>query len=467
MSVEVLGTDFNNLQKKMAQKKMSKRYVSYELYRQGLYFTSLNVLKDHYKKTKKVDPDMDKLLEVLLVKAGTESLGDLSNKTLSMIKNPTTSIIKSRRYFYAKEYEKALQELENIPETHRLSPDAYILRGMIYYKSKNYYKTLESYAECSKRSVELRKETKSKPLKRYYNLLSEGCIINQARLYFEQKKYEKSLEYYRMIPKKSYHWPYILLEKAWSYYYLKDYNRVLGLLATYKAPLLQSYFFPEAEMLKALAYYKLCLWDDALKVIERYYKVYNPWSKKLRKMLLRHKSSHTFFFDLVNTPIAKNESKNQFLRNLIVMVKKKVKYNLDRYSYNNAKDEFYILKKKNAGELRTYALEHVREDALYRKAKINYFTKTLFFDFLNDIYLFSQRLFNLKLEILSSQRQMLYKNQNFTKRDRGDLGEVKRKSVEYIFGFEGEFWADELGDYSFGLKSQCKKIDKDQRGQHE
>ncbi len=451
------GVDFVGLQEKLVNKKISKRYVAYQLYRNKLYFSSLSYLKEFYQKSSKPDKEMDKLLEVLLVKAGTESLGDLSDDVLSRIDTPTVALIKARRDYYNKRYSRALNNLSKIPQTHRLAPDRYILEGMIAYQKQKYYQALEAYAQCSVVAMNLKEETKSKPLKRYYDVLSEGCIIDQARIYFKQKKYKRSLEYYRLIPKRSYHWPYILLEQAWNYYYLHDYNRVLGLLVTYKAPLLQSYFFPEAEMLKALAYYRLCLWDDALKVIERYYRVYKPRSDQLRLMLNKHKESFTFFFDLLNTPITKNEKKNIFIRKLIVMVKKKVKYNLDKYSYNNAKQEFYSLKKMPKGKLRTELLSKVREEALYRKAKINHFTKVLFFDFLNEIYRFSNRLFNLKLEILASQRQMLYKQEKFSKRERGSLSEVQRSSVEYIFGFDGEFWADELGDYSFGLKSRCEK----------
>ena len=454
------GESFKSLQKKMEKKRLSKRYTSYQLYKNGHFFSALNYLKDYYKKAKKTnkkDPEMAKLMEVLLVKAGTESLGDLPDHMIKGINAPTVALILARRMYYKKDYKRALGYLAKIPSTHRLAPDAFIMRGMIAYEKKNDYASLSAYAQCSKITMSLKGGTKSAPLKRYYDILSQGCLINQARIYFKQKKFKKSLEFYSLIPKTSYHWPYIILEKAWNYYYLKDYNRVLGLLVTYKSPLLTSYFFPEAEMLKALAYYRLCLWDDALNVIKRYYSIYKSRSSKLHTMLTKHKDSHTFFFELVNTPIEKNEKKNMFIRNLVVMVKKKVKYNLDQFSYMNAKDEYYKLKKEPKGKLRSYGMIHVREDALYRKAKINHYTKTTFFNFLNDIYLFSQRLFTLKLEILSSQRHMMYAKKKFEKRKRGDLSEVSRQSDEYFFGFDGEFWADELGDYSFGLKSQCQQ----------
>ena len=37
----------------------------------------------------------------------------------------------------------------------------------------------------------------------------------------------------------------------------------------------------------------------------------------------------------------------------------------------------------------------------------------------------------------------------------GDIKNLKRDSGQYLWNFNGEFWADELGDYVFSLKSSC------------
>ena len=37
----------------------------------------------------------------------------------------------------------------------------------------------------------------------------------------------------------------------------------------------------------------------------------------------------------------------------------------------------------------------------------------------------------------------------------GDIKNLKRDSGQYLWDFNGEFWADELGDYVFSLKSSC------------
>ena len=66
-------------------------------------------------------------------------------------------------------------------------------------------------------------------------------------------------------------------------------------------------------------------------------------------------------------------------------------------------------------------------------------------------------MFNLKLELLSKKREEIYntKPDQIQERNRGTDKNVNRKSNQYFFDFNGSFWADELGDYSFGLKSHC------------
>ena len=69
-------------------------------------------------------------------------------------------------------------------------------------------------------------------------------------------------------------------------------------------------------------------------------------------------------------------------------------------------------------------------------------------------------MFNLKLELLSKKRDEIYNAKALAEapRARGSDANVNRKSNQYFFDFNGSFWADELGDYSFGLQSSCKDM---------
>ena len=70
-------------------------------------------------------------------------------------------------------------------------------------------------------------------------------------------------------------------------------------------------------------------------------------------------------------------------------------------------------------------------------------------------------MFNLKLEIISRKKDLLYDNKKLiSKRARGSLDNIQQAKSEFFYTFNGAFWADEIGDYSFGLRSKCKAIKK-------
>src|SRR5690606_5011407 len=116
-----------------------------------------------------------------------------------------------------------------------------------------------AFKDCQSAANKLIEDNGAKnKIQRYFNYLKDTCSANLGRNEFEQENYQKALDWYAKVPKKSFIWPYILLEQAWAHYHLGNYNRALGIIMTYNSPLLESYFMPEAEVLKALSYFQLC-----------------------------------------------------------------------------------------------------------------------------------------------------------------------------------------------------------------
>jgi hypothetical protein len=71
-----------------------------------------------------------------------------------------------------------------------------------------------------------------------------------------------------------------------------------------------------------------------------------------------------------------------------------------------------------------------------------------------ELYKSFQQMSYIKLEVLSQKKRQLYLDKN-TSRNRGDIKYLKRNEKQYFWSFNGEFWADELGDYVFALRSEC------------
>ncbi len=433
--------------------------IAHELIDGGFYFSAIPFINNYLEESKEIDPQIESDIEELVIKTGTMAVLNLEEKKLEKFSIPSISLILGTRLFNKDQFEKSYEILSRIPETHKFSMEANLIKGTIKNIQTKRIEATNLYEQCVKKAIQQENSASGEKLKRYYTYIKETCIIRMARVKLEDKKYEEALEIYDRIDKRSYKWPYILMDKAWAHYYLKDYNRSIGLTVTYKSPLLESYFFPESEVLMALSYYNLCLWDDSLKVVEHFYEYYQPKADALKDILGQNKMSDTYFLDLYYADPKTRENLNPFIRNLITQTRKQVKFNLDLSSLKAAKDELTLIKRLKNKNIFTVQLEdNINTTIKFISAKINYYIKKEIFVFINEIHKHSFSMFNLKLELLSKKRDDIYnaKPDQEKDRNRGSETNIKRKTDQYFFDFNGSFWADELGDYSFGLQSQCK-----------
>ncbi len=440
--------------------RMRNKRIAHELIDGQFYFSAIPYINNFLEENNDMDAELESDIETLVVKTGTMAVLNLDEKKLESFSIPSISLILGTRLFNKEQYDKAFAVLSKIPETHKFSMEANLIKGTIKNLQRKHIEALNLYENCAKKAEQQEQSGSGEKLKRYYTYLKETCTIRTARVKIEDKKYDEALDIYAKIDKRSYKWPYILLDKAWAYYYLKDYNRALGLTVTYKSPLLESYFMPEAEVLMALSYYNLCLWDDAMKVVDHFYSDYQPKADALKQILGQNKKSNTYFLDLYYADPKTREDLNPFIRNLITQTRKQVKFNLDLASLKAAKDELALLKRlKNKNDFTAHLEENLDSTISFISSKINFYIKKEIFTFINEIHKHSYSMFNLKLELLSRKRDDLYnaKPDDKNDRNRGSEQNINRKVTQYFFDFNGSFWADELGDYSFGLKSQCKE----------
>jgi hypothetical protein len=153
------------------------------------------------------------------------------------------------------------------------------------------------------------------------------------------------------------------------------------------------------------------------------------------------------------------ESKDvqDFAFKIVTRLKKQTRFSLDFNTIYKINKEIELIHSSEDQTLKRRLLPHlnlVKENII---SKINYNAKEDIFNFLETVPFFSSQLFKIQLETLSKKKDLIYTGQTLiSDRSRGDYENVKRSRFEYFWKFEGAFWADELGDYSLGLKSNCE-----------
>lgn len=441
-----------------AEEKKPERTLSQALEDKKYYYSALNeFFKETY--SREIINDDLKRLEDLLFYTGIELLEDYEPSLLSKYPTSSTRFILARQAYQQKKYKQALDLFAKIHPDHRYYPEGKLLEAQVYDQMNKTKERGEAYDACQKAAEKNESSAKTEKIERYYRMVYEICLVNKARHFFKIEEYKQAIEAYSKIPKKSYKWPYLLLEQAWVYYQMGDYNRALGLLTTYKSPLLDTYFFPEAEYLAALSYFRLCLYEDSLTIINQFYQVYRPRFQQLDAILKKNRNSQNYFYNLMFKPGDDLKNQEEFVRQIMTRMKKQTRFSLDFNAIFKINQEMKRIQQNEKSVIKEKLLPHLAEVKENMVSKINYNAKTDIFQFLDSIPFLSQELFKLNLEIISRKKDLVYSNKKLiADRSRGDLSNVKRNKFEYFWTFEGAFWADELGDYSMGLKSNCQTI---------
>jgi hypothetical protein len=432
--------------------------LSERLEEKKYYYSALNEFFMETYAREIINDDL-KRLEDLLYYTGIELLEDYEPSLLSKYPTSSTRFILARQAMQLKNYKKALDLFAKIHPDHRYFPEGKLLEAQVYDKQGKAKERLKAYEACQSSAEKQESATQAEKIKRYFRMVYEICLVNQARHHFKVDEYDKAIEAYSKIPKASYKWPYLLLEMAWVYYQKGDYNRTLGLLTTYKSPLLETYFFPEAEYLAALAYFRLCLYEDSMVILNQFYQVYRPRFQALEGVLRKNRDSQNYFYNLMFRPGEELKKQEEFVRQIVTRMKKQTRFSLDFNAIHKINQEMKRIEQNEKSIIKEKLLPHLLEVKANMVSKINYNAKTDIFEFLESVPFLSSELFKLNLEIIARKKDLVYSNRKLiADRSRGDYSNVKRNRFEYFWKFEGAFWADELGDYSLGLKSNCQTI---------
>lgn len=440
------------------------------LAKQGLVFAALDAQVRTLSKQREFESSDLELLEDLVLKTNVEALEDYDRKVLQRFPVASVQFLLGREAWREKRPEEARKWLVNVPRWHRYYPEARLLMADMAADAGKTGSREAFEEQCFEVAGSRADEVNSKVLKRYYTVLGEDCRTIRARKLYKEGKYAEALEGYGKIDKRAYKWPYLLLEKAWAHYNLKDYNRSLGLLVTYKAPLLSSYFLPEAEILTALSYFRMCLYDDALVVIDQFYNNYKPRTEALEKMLNAHKNSQMHFYELMKLSAEERAKLHPFIAQLAAQIGQRPRFALDQAALAKVQEEENRLAQLLKGlpskhRARSWMQESQKQLAAMREnliGRINYHAKKDMFDFISEVYALSEELFRIKLEIISRKKDLVYGAKRLiSDRGRGSFDQVKQTRFEAFWKFHGAFWADELGDFSFGLSDNCSTVKKE------
>jgi tetratricopeptide (TPR) repeat protein len=427
-----------------------------DLVKSGYYFSTLPMMKDYIVKNERsLDGEMDSVLDTMLYHTGVRPFESLPVEVLKKSRSSNVRYILAKRLFKKGQNQDALNELNSIPGDHASYPFVANLKATIHSALNNHREAETQFRDCVRASERRIDRVDSLAMKNQLQTNRDFCIAGIARVHFATEDYKKADLGYLDISKDSFVWPEILFEEAWTSYYMKNYNRTLGKLVSYKAPVFDFVFKPEVEVLKALTFMKMCLYDDAKKTVDDFYtKLLNP-SRDLRSFLIGRGKDYRYFYSLMADHEENRSAPIPIVDQILKSVRKEAAFIEMKSALIMAMGEYNKLSKNSNSTTNEILERNVKTVVDEYRSTIGAFVRAGLLSKYAELYSAFQGMSYIKLEVLAQRKERLYQTDVDQSGKRGDVKYIERNDKQYFWTFNGEFWADELGDYVFALGSEC------------
>ena len=427
-----------------------------ELVDGGYYYSVLPWMKDYIvKNNKTLDSEMEGALDTMLYHTGVKPFESLPEDILRRSRSGNIRYILAKRLFKKGKTQEALNELNTINADHSAYPFVANLKGTIYASLNNQNEAESQFKDCISASERRMGKVDSRIQRDQLATNKDICVAGIARAQFATGDYKKSELSYLDIPKESFVWPQILFEEAWTSYYVKNYNRTLGKLISYKAPVFDFVFKPEVEVLKALTYMKMCLYDDAKQTTDGFYNELLTPSRNLRTFLVSRGKDYRYYYNLMADHEQNKSAPQPLIENILKSIRKDGAYIEMKGALTSAIAEYNRLTKQRKSSMQANLVKNVRTVVDEYRTTLGAYVRAGLVSKYSELYSAFQDMSYIKLEVLAQRKERLYQSDDTGNKKRGDVKYIERNDKQYFWTFNGEFWADELGDYVFALRSEC------------
>lgn len=281
---------------------------------------------------------------------------------------------------------------------------------------------------------------------------------------FDTEAYKTAVKYYDQIPDTSELWLDSLFEKSWAYYQTGNFSRALGNLLTVNSPFFEEEYYPEAHVVRAVIFFKNCLYEEALATVDPFYKEYYDIMKELKTVLERYEDPARFYGYLASlaTRGSSYSLKVKKIFNAALTDKKLRRLFGFVIDINNEIQQIEELRKHPVAQkmadfllpdlhaYRSLTIAEAGQLARERLARVNTELRKLL----------SQAL-KVRFESLNAQKGVL--DEKFRQEQVSDAGgavvasevEIAVDPEHRFWPFDGEYWKDELGSYYYPVRSIC------------
>jgi len=281
--------------------------------------------------------------------------------------------------------------------------------------------------------------------------LREQAFLQLARIHYQNRQNRYAIFYYGKMPWGGTSWLEGLWEASYAHYRIGEHEKALGNLLTLQSAYFKDEYFPESWILKAIIYYENCRYPEAASVLLDFNGVYEPLYDKLVALTARPAAPAEFLAQLKDPKVQKLADTDQNVRRLVETVRE-----VEREASDGLRRRGETFRASPLGTTLQARLAKARTalvDEAGQRARAKLESER------DQLRAMLAQALRIHIEVSRQEREALE-----TSLAAGSQVEVVKNlrwthavSDEQLYWpYQGEFWRDELGTYSYTLTKGCK-----------
>jgi tetratricopeptide (TPR) repeat protein len=365
------------------------------------------------------------------------------------------------RHFYRKggdgDFDTAISLFEKVRPNNPFYMKAKFFEGVTYVRKLDGKNALESFKAILVIGRERPKSYDPREIDKFEKL----ATLQMARVFYSAGDFEKSIRYYEKLDQDSPDWTASLFEASWAYFMITNNSKALGNIHTLNAPYFEDEFWPESVLLKAVIYYKYCLYDRAIEAIGEYDQKFRPLRKDLQGVIAKYEDNAEFYA-YIKKIMAGKAGLNDVTQRLVMSVLVDKTLHKTFAWVDELQKELDMLNKSDKSWQTTQIAAEVLAELTLQKslaeADAGKLARERIKRLIGELREFSRDGIKIKIEILNAQAEGITAKARKESISRDHKEEpIIVDDEHFMWKFNGEYWKDELGYYRFKIRSRCPK----------
>jgi predicted negative regulator of RcsB-dependent stress response len=395
----------------------------------------------------------------ILQKIGSYDPSALNDPSLASVKDELLFLL--GRHYYNKggdgDFEKAVSLFEQVDRNSPFYIKAKFFEGVTYVREYQGKPAVDAFKQILIIGEERPPQYSSDDIDNFRELAQ----LQLARVFYSTQQYDTSIKYFEKLPQDSADWAESLFEASWAYFMKNLNSKALGNIHTLNAPYFENQFYPEAVLLRAVIYYKYCLYDQAEEAVADFNEKYGPLTKNLQDIVKKYDDNAEFYEYVKKVRAGKAGLDPQTQR--LVMSQLNDKTLLKNFAWvDELNHELDMLQKSDKAWQTTQVAAEVLQELTVQQSvaagDAGKVARDRIDRFARELGSLARNGIKIKYEILEAKANKVSADAVNNRVSANHKEEPIIVDDEHFqWKFDGEYWKDELGYYRFKIRSRCPK----------